>query len=263
MESLSQQHSFLITNRALRYTICRARSRPEASPVVQELSRHRSALRSSWDTYEDAHEDRIAATAEIEYRDAKVNACVMTVARHVHAMVDGDTRDPRYVKVFSEAPSDALKPVGGTPKAEFIRGVVRVLETDESFESLRPHAAIIQRAQAELDGAVRRRSELQVIENTAWSAFQIELDAAREAYNRSQHHFALLFPKDKALVESFYRPHGTRTREASEETGDETPATPETTVKALPDPSTRGNSMPPASPAKPRTRTAVARRRRR
>ncbi len=263
MESLAQNHSFLITNRALRYTICRARSRPEASPVVQELSRHRALLRSSWDTYEDAHEERIAATAEIEYRDGRVNACVMTVSRHVHAMVDGNTRDPRYVKIFSEAPSDALKPVGGTTKAEFIRGVVRVLETDPAFESLRPHAALILRAQVEFDESVRRRSESQVIENTAWSAFQIELDAAREVYNRSQHHFALLFPKDKALVESFYRPHGTRTRDVTEEAEGEAPAAPETTVKALPDPSTRGNSIAPAAPAKPRTRTAVARRRRR
>jgi hypothetical protein len=260
MESLTQTHSFLITNRGLRYTICRARSRPEASLIVQDLSSHRALLRSSWDTYEDAHEERIAATAEIEYRDGLVNACVMTVARHVHAVVDGNTRDPRYVKIFSEAPSDALKPVGGTTKAEFIRGVVHVLETDEAFEALRPHAAIIERAQAEFDESVRRRSECQVIENTAWSAFQIELDAARDAYNRSQHHFALLFPKDKALVESFYRPHGTRTREATEETEGEAPATP---MKALPDPSTRGNSVAPASPAKPRTRTAVARRRRR
>lgn len=86
-----------------------------------------------------------------------------------------------------------------------MKGTLRALETEEELAEFRPMAKPIAKAQKGIDEATEARDDLQVTEDRAKNALDLELDAARDAYNLAWHRLNVIFPKDKALVESFFR----------------------------------------------------------
>lgn len=209
MEALRETHGVDLVLASLRVLAIRAGSRPESQPVAREIAALRTRVRDRNESWEAARDERMAATAEIGYRDALVDGCVMTLSRQCLASVNGKADDPRYRTLFASAPSERLKPVGGTEQDNFVKGVLLALD-GAGYEDLAHHKALIVEANDNLNDALARRNKLQVTEDAAANALAIELDLARSAYNQAWHQLNVVFPKDKALVESFFRTLTTR-----------------------------------------------------
>lgn len=209
MEALRDTHGVEVVLGSLRILAIRSASRPESQPVSREILALYTRVAEKRDAWEAARDERMAATAEIGYRDALVDGSVMTLSRQCLALVNGKTDDPRYRTLFPSAPSDRLKPVGGSVQDAFVQGVLRALEGPD-YEALAPFKAPIAEASDNLAAAIARRARLQVAEDAAANALAIELGLAREAYNQAWHQLNVVFPKDKALVESFFRTLTTR-----------------------------------------------------
>ncbi len=209
MEALRETHGVDVVLGSLRILAIRSGSRPESQPLSREISALYARVAEKRDVWEAARDERMAATAEIGYRDALVDGSVMTLSRQCLALVNGKTDDPRYRTLFPSAPSDRLKPIGGADQENYVRGVLLALD-GAGYEALAPFKAPIEEASDNLAAAIVRRNKLQVAEDVAANALVIELGLARDAYNQAWHQLNVVFPKDKALVESFFRALTTR-----------------------------------------------------
>lgn len=205
MESLRETHGVEVVLGALRILSIRCGSRPASKAIGGEMASLRASLRELRDAWEGARDERIAATAEIQYRDAVLDDAVMSLARQVNALVDGKTDDARYRALFPSAPSGQMRPIGGSAQRAYVRALLKTLTEREDLSTLAPQRKAIAKAQDALDDATAARDDLQVTEDRASTALQIALDEARDAYNQAWHRLNVEFPKDKALVESFFR----------------------------------------------------------
>ncbi len=94
-------HGFLKTESSLRFLHIRLRSRPISQPMAEEIREARARLRQQHDLFQEAFEERVAATAEIFYRDSIVNNAVMKLSRSVLLVAEGDRTAPSFV-VYSQ-----------------------------------------------------------------------------------------------------------------------------------------------------------------
>ena len=204
MEKLRDDHSFPTVKRAVRYCALRLTSRPELAVGAAATATCRASLRRCEDAYNDALDAKVAATAEVTYRDGRLDRAVAALARDVNALVAGRTDDARYQRIFLMAPSEGMRPRGGPEQGRFVRNVLETLERDDAFADLRKHAVPIAACQRDLDEAVTRRASLELAEKQAGRALDIATNEARDVYNPMAHRVALVYPKDAALVDSFF-----------------------------------------------------------
>lgn len=219
MQKLSSKHKTGATTAALRFTALRLKSRPETQPLCPALDAVRAELAQKQAAYEDVLDARLVMSAEIEYHDQLLDARVMRLSKEL--LAQEDRRDAeRFVKFFPAPPSDALKPDGGIAQHRAVRLILRALADEEEagVHGLQHHAAPLQELQAALEQAEAQRETLYVQESTAKSQRDLALRQAQQHYNLLHPQLTLLFPKDGALVESFFRKLQASTRA---EQGDE------------------------------------------
>ncbi len=205
MEKLREQHGFGAVDRALRFASIRLHSRPQTADLATSVDAERTAIREREDAWLEARERRIAASAEVEYLDGKLDDGIMDLSRQALVEVKGDRDDPRYRRLFAEAPSAGLAPVAGTDEAHFVRAVLAQLSSDSPpFPDLKGGAPDLQSTLTALQDAENRREDLYVPESTARTDLDVALDHARRVYNLLYPRLQLLFPDDPGLVESFF-----------------------------------------------------------
>jgi hypothetical protein len=204
MEKLRSDHFFPTVKRAVRHCALRLASRPELADGAAAMATCRAALRRCEDAYDDALDEKVAATAEVVYRDGRLGRAVAALARDVNVFVDGRTDDARYQRVFLTAPSEGMRPLGGPEQDRFVRNILETLEADDAYADLRKHAVAIGGCQRDLDEAVARRTTLELAEKRAGRELDIATAEARDVYNQMAHRVALVYPKDAALVDSFF-----------------------------------------------------------
>lgn len=223
MEKLREDHGYLTVRRGMRFLSIRLRSRPLSAGLAADVDKERDALGERNEAYENAFEERVAASAEIGFLDGMLGAAVSDLARDVNALVKGRTDDPRYLRIFIGTPSERMKPVGGPEQDRFVQNILDVLARDPDFASLRAHVPLITEWQQQLSAAFKRRETLQLAEDRARQELDIAIARARKMYNQMEHRLALVFPDNDTLVESFFR--ATRAAGIVEATV-ETPAAP-------------------------------------
>jgi hypothetical protein len=204
MQKLTERHSATITAQALRYLSIRLKSRPETQSLISEIETVRSALATAEEAYSQAKEERMAATAEINYLDGQLDQTVMALAREVGVMTRNKTQDPRYMKLFPTAPSALIRPIAGESQERFVRSLINRLQEDADYAGLKPYAETMEKQQQLLNQAGQRREQLYQPEVKAQTDQRIVLDQARRLYQNIYHRLQLLFPTDAALVESFF-----------------------------------------------------------
>ena len=205
MEKLREDDGFGAVDRALRFASIRLHSRPQTADLATSVDTERTAIRAREDAWLEARERRIAASAEVAYLDGKLDGGIMGLSRQALVEVKGDRGDPRYRRLFAEAPSAGLAPVAGTGQAHFVAGVLAQLTRDPSpFPDLTGGAPDLQSMVTALQDAEKRRDDLYVPESTARTDLDVALDHARRVYNLLHARLQLLFPDDPGLVESFF-----------------------------------------------------------
>jgi len=204
MEKLRDDHRFPAVKRAVRFCALRLGSRPELGACAGDMARCRADLRRCEERWEDALDERVAASAEVLFRDQRLGEAVAALARDVNVLVGGRTDDARYQRLFLTTPSAAMRPVAGPDQERFVRNVLHVLESDDAFVHERKHAAAIRAGQEALDEAIARRDTLQLAEDRARRELDIATGEARTLYNQMGHRVALAYPGDDVLVDSFF-----------------------------------------------------------
>jgi hypothetical protein len=202
MRKLSESSSAQTVLESYRFVLIRLRSRPETAGLVEGMSELRSALNAANEAYYQAYEERCAATAEIDYLDAVLDATVGDLAREVAVLVKNHREDPRYYKLFPVAPSQAMRQAS-VDQDRFVTHIISLLAEDEDYTSLRSHADILSQHLKALREAVSTREALYTPEATANGQRQAVLDKARRAYNQLKPQLELIFPS-RSQVDSFF-----------------------------------------------------------
>lgn len=219
MERLRSSHGFPTTDRALRFLSIRLRSQPETSALAPEIDAERTRVREAEERWLEARELRVAATAELEFRDGELDRAVADLARHALALVQGRRDDDRYRQLFAVRPAKGTAPVGGDVQERYVRTILAHL-SQEPWAALREHEKPIEDALEALRSVEARRAELYVPEQMAASERIAMFDQARRAYNAMHSRLRLLFPERDALVESFFTRLRTSSGSAAEDSGE-------------------------------------------
>lgn len=216
MQNLREEYGVEVHNRALRFLSIRLKSRPETTDAATAIDALRAQLRERQDIYEEALEQRMAATAEIEYLDGRLDARVIAMSRELNVLTGGDRSDARYKKLFPVAPTVMMKPVGGDEQSTYVGVIIERIQSDDDLEGLRGHAKPIRQHLDALDKATKTRRALTIAENKALADRRLALEDVRRAYRLMYPRLVLQFPDDAALVESFFATF-TRARDAEVE----------------------------------------------
>ncbi len=211
MQRLLPRHRFADTDRALRYLSIRLASRPETADLAGPVHEARATMRDSEESYQQALQARVAATAEIEYLDGRLDDEVMGISRDLLALTDGDRTDARYLKLFSTAPSIAMSPIGGDAQNLYVRNMLARLRDDADLAPLRRRVDELTARHAALEAATEKRRVASVPEASADADRRLALDSAKRLYNRTEVQLRLVLD-DKALVESYFLVLNARTK---------------------------------------------------
>jgi hypothetical protein len=204
MESLRETRSPENIIDALRFTAIRLQSRPETKALVAGIEEVRGQLAAAAELLAQAREQRVAASAEIRYLDEVLDSTVMDLAREVAVLTRNDRKDERHRKLFPSAPSELVKPIAGEVQDRFVRSLINRLREDADYASLARYADALQVQQAALSEAVQKREALYVPEAKAEAEMAVARSRAVERHRETYHRMLLLFPSDRALVESFF-----------------------------------------------------------
>ncbi len=204
MQNLRPDQSFPIHMRAFRFVTIRLRSRPQTKALAAETQVQRDALKAAGEAYDEAVEERVAATAEVEYVDSVLDVSVLDLSRELLALNGGDRQDPRFTKLFPVAPAETVRPVTTEGQNRAVRVIVELLKEDPNLAPLRHHAASIGEKLANLEAALKARDGRYVDEDKANANRRQVMDHARRMYRMLMPRLQLIFPNDPVLVESFF-----------------------------------------------------------
>lgn len=203
MQTLGDGHGFNPINHALRIVQLQLGARPETAELVDEVATARAAVRAAEEAYQDQRSRRVAATATLRYLDDQLDQAVGDLSRDMLAALRNDRTDARYRLAFPKPVSVAMRPLASEAQTVFVRSLLAELQT-EQLADWADRAPAIAAALDAVEAQRARRAELYATEAQANARRQIAFDDARRGYNLLYPRLQVLFPKNKALVESFF-----------------------------------------------------------
>lgn len=207
-QKLGDNHHAPTAEAGLRLLRIRLRTRPECAAFADETAVVRADLRKKRDDWEDAVDEVRAATADVQYKDARLDGAVkVELKAAVGAMVaamPAKQREATTKKLYGgKSPSEGMKNVGGPVQDHYVDAILTQLGTPE-FAPLGEVAAKITTLRAELSGAETTRMTRRSAEQLVRSALEDATEAARRFYNQMQARLALLLPDDPDFIESCF-----------------------------------------------------------
>ena len=216
MQTLAEKDGTPTVLRALRFLAIRLHSREETKSLIPSVKAQVKLVQQAADNYEQAQEERMAASAEVEYRDHLVNAGVADLSRKALVETSNDRKDPFYVRLFPTSPSEATRGVGDDRQNKYVTVLLEQLNNLSQYKLFAKEAKELGLWQQELETALEQRNKLYQKEAQAQIEWNIALDNARRAYNRVYFQLQLVFD-NKALIESFFRKLRTSRKNRSDE----------------------------------------------
>jgi hypothetical protein len=218
MQKLRSNAGAQAVDRALRFLGIRLRSRPETQELASPVDEARARVRAADDAWQQAREERVAASAEVAYRDEVLDATMARLVREVLVLTGGRYDDERYRRLFPSAPSTVMRQLASAGQSRYVRTVMAILQETPELEEMRGHVGGLQEALAGLDDALAKRDSLYVPEAQALAERRVALDVARRLFEQTYFELRLRLPRRTALVESFFP--DLRGASASRGTGD-------------------------------------------
>ncbi len=204
MNRLYDKDGITTTLSALRFLSVRLKSRPETAPLEAGVSHARQSLQQADERWQQAHEERCGATAEIEYLDTELDEAVAELAREITVVVKNDRSDPRHKKLFAVPPTTGMAGRANDSQERYVANIMGRLAEDQDYAAQRKYLDTIGKHQAALKASVQRREALYVPESQALADRTIALDHARRVYNQMGAQLTLLFNDKRTLVDSFF-----------------------------------------------------------
>jgi hypothetical protein len=207
-QKLGDNHYTPTVEGAVRHLRLRLHSHGECAALADEASAIRADLRQKSDLWETAVDEARAATADVGYKDAKLDRAVKNELKAALAMMTSNMtakqREALSAKLFGgKAPSEGMKAIGGPAQSHYVDAILGHLATPE-FTALKPQADKITALRADLVAAESNRASRRTAEQVARSALEDSAEAAKRFYNQMQARLTLLFPDDPDFVESCF-----------------------------------------------------------
>lgn len=203
MQRLSEDYGAPTVLRALRFLCTRLHSFEQAFSIALELEQWRTELAEAQEQFERAYTERLAATAEVSYRDDVLDQAVLNLADEAARFLPLGHEDERYRALFPIAPDEAVASTASHRQHRFVHELVATLKGDRALGPLQAHAALIEQRQRALEEALSEREVRFQAETDATRRRNEALDEACRAYNRSFSRLQLLF-RDGARIASLY-----------------------------------------------------------
>ncbi|MCK6524900.1 hypothetical protein L6R49_26145 [Myxococcota bacterium] len=103
---------------------------PKAAEVYNDICGQLDALTAEQSVYQGLWDQQVANTAELGYADSVLGAEMSKVNRRVLVEVSGDRGDARYVAIFPQNPSEAMKGAPDDAQAAYVQGVLAAIAAD-------------------------------------------------------------------------------------------------------------------------------------
>jgi hypothetical protein len=203
VQRLSEEHGAHTTIRALRFLHVRLSAFSDAASIAQEIDQARSELAEAQERFEVAYTERLAATAEVSYRDDVLDAAVLNLADEALRAFPEQRNDPRYLLLFPIAPIEAVASTASHRQSRFVHQLVATLQNEAAMAPLAAHGQVISKRQAQLEAALAQREERFQQETLATRRRNEALEEACRTYNRSFSRLQLLF-RDGRRIQSLY-----------------------------------------------------------
>ena len=204
MQRLTDHYSVGRSAQALRHLDLRLRGRPGLETTRVDIDAERKRLLAADEAWQAARDERIAQTADVEYRDDRLDSAVMRLSRSLLVVTDGKASDPRYRRVFPVAPSVGTSSIAGDSQTRYVSHVVGAVRTQPETPELAELADVVDQEATALSESIKIREELYVAEMTARANRTIALQAAQRFYNRQYSLLMVAFPDDERWVESCF-----------------------------------------------------------
>ena len=199
----------------LRILMLRLSARTEAAAVLADVQADYAALRAAEDQHQQDFDKRIALSNELHLLDHEVLVEANEVHTRALLKVKNDRSDPRYLAVFQETPSQALRSIAREEQLRYGRGMLSGIAAEPDFASI-PVADLT----AALDAfeACHRSRETQFAIEASSNAKRMSARAsAIQTHNLAEHRLLAIYKGEKVLVKSFFyqAPKSEKTPEAS------------------------------------------------
>lgn len=189
--------------RHLRFTTRRAGARSETTSLHLNLAAALSALQAGLDAVEAAHDEALDASANIPPADEVVNTLTSDLVARALWELGRDRQHPSFVAAFPTPPSVATKGVSESQRV-YLQNAIDVMSGDPLFVGLASTISTLQTALDSLSALISVRDEKDRLEGLARQQLKPLAHAAVDAFNTAHPTLKLLFPKQKALVNSFF-----------------------------------------------------------
>ncbi len=205
---LGDNHFTPTVGGAVRHLRLRLHSHSDCAALAEEASAVRADLRQKSDTWEDAVDEARAATADVGYKDAKLDTCVKVELKaavaHLTATMPVKQREAVTAKLFGgKPPNEGMRTVGGPVQGHYVDAILGHLATSE-FAALTPQADKITVLRADLAAVETTRAARRTAEQVSRSALEDSTEAAKRFYNQMHARLTLMFPDDPDFVESCF-----------------------------------------------------------
>lgn len=195
-----------LVRKHLRFLRRRLTGRPEAEPLRNDITEALTALQLAIDADEDAADEAACATAELEVRDALLDAAVAALVREVLYRVGNDRGDPRFVAAFPSAPSGAMAEMASDAQSIYVRAALTALRQARGLPDLSAPIAEVEAALATLEASKLSRQTAQTASSVSAAALQVAVRAAHDTHNGALARLGVLYPRQKALIRSLFLP---------------------------------------------------------
>lgn len=206
MNRLDERHELEVTEDALQYLAERLRSRAETRAFVQPVCAARGRARAADDAWRTARAARLAAGAEVSYRDARLDAQVLRLSEELRGYLGVGCDDPQLRAILPLAPTVAMAEVGGDAQTAFVTQVLaNFAQRPELARAFADHLRAIEASQAGLEQALDACAAQYQAEAQAQVGRAMALESARRMYNITHARLSLAL-NDAELLESFFFP---------------------------------------------------------
>ena len=208
VQKLGDNHYTPTVGGAVRHLRLRLHSHSECAALAEETSAVRADLRLKSDIWEEALDEARAATADVGYKDAKIDTCVKIELKAAVAFMTATMpvkqREAMTAKLFGgKSPSEGMKNVGGPAQGHYVDALLGHLATPE-FAALKPQADKVGVLRADLAAVEATRAARRAAEQVARSALEDSAETAKRFYNQMHARLTLLLPDDPDFVESCF-----------------------------------------------------------
>ncbi len=190
--------------------------------LMVECGDHLQQLHQAQDALMMANANRVGLNAELKQVVTDSHKLVLQIAREVRAHLQGDSKDPIYLKIFPKSPTELSNPNHGySHHIDYIHRLRDKIAADADYELFRNHIPDLEANMQKIRDQIEKRAAAISAENDATIALNQVAEKARNFYNHAYARLLMAYNSDYKIVESCF--HKIQTKKKAKKEGEKEP----------------------------------------